>query len=383
MTGSYNETLSTVFSKGVRNAIQEEKADENFIIFRDIFPDIRIKQGDGSMNLWSLEGSYNNYLATSPTGTATGFGASILLLDDIIKNAYEGLNDKILEDHWEWFSNTMLSRLEEGGKIIIVMTRWNSNDLSGRCERYFKEAGRKVRKILYKAYENGKMLCPEILSEKSYKLKIQAMDARVAEANYNQTPIDIKGCLFNKELKVYTELPKNEDGDLIYDRFLCYTDTADTGEDNLVHATALIYQGDIYIIDLYISNEAMEITEGEVADNIYINKPDEAIMESNNGGRGYRRSVERILKEKYGYRHTIFIDEPQTKNKEARILSNSTYILNRVYMPVNWGTKYPDAYREIYSYSKDKKGQHDDTIDVLTKLAEIAQEENNFNVRFV
>ena len=52
-------------------------------------------------------------------------------------------------------------------------------------------------------------------------------------------------------------------------------------------------------------------------------------------------------------------------------------------MPVNWGTKYPAAYREIYSYSKDKKGQHDDTIDVLTKLAEIAQEENNFNVRFV
>lgn len=76
MTGSYNETLSTMFSKNVRNDIQEEKADQNRTVFSDIFPGVRIKQGDGAMNLWSLEGGYNNYLATSPTGTATGFGAT-------------------------------------------------------------------------------------------------------------------------------------------------------------------------------------------------------------------------------------------------------------------------------------------------------------------
>ncbi|MDC4242702.1 terminase, partial [Clostridium tertium] len=70
MTGSYNETLSTMFSKNVRNAIQEEKADKYKPVFSDVFPNVRIKQGDGAMNLWSLEGGYNNYLATSPTGTA-------------------------------------------------------------------------------------------------------------------------------------------------------------------------------------------------------------------------------------------------------------------------------------------------------------------------
>ena len=37
------------------------------------------------MNLWSLTGGYNNYLATSPTGTATGFGADIIIIDDLIK----------------------------------------------------------------------------------------------------------------------------------------------------------------------------------------------------------------------------------------------------------------------------------------------------------
>lgn len=76
MTGSYNETLSTVFAKAVRNAIMERKADEDRIVFSDVFPDVKIKEGDASMNLWSLEGHYANYLATSPTGTATGFGAT-------------------------------------------------------------------------------------------------------------------------------------------------------------------------------------------------------------------------------------------------------------------------------------------------------------------
>ena len=83
MTGSYNETLSTTFSKNVRNAIMEVKADKNKIVFSDVFPNVKIKHGDGAMNLWSLENGYNNYLATSPTGTATGFGASLLIIDDL------------------------------------------------------------------------------------------------------------------------------------------------------------------------------------------------------------------------------------------------------------------------------------------------------------
>ncbi|MFS1200957.1 terminase, partial [Enterococcus faecalis] len=81
MTGSYNETLSTTFSKSVRNTIQEIKADKNRVVFSDVFPGVEIKSGDGAMNLWSLNGGYNNYLATSPTGTATGFGADIIIID--------------------------------------------------------------------------------------------------------------------------------------------------------------------------------------------------------------------------------------------------------------------------------------------------------------
>ena len=145
MTGSYNETLSMNFAKSVRNTIAEEKVDAFQLVYSDMFPNTRIKRGDAAMNLWSLEGGYNNYLATSPTGTATGFGASLLIIDDLIKSALEANNADVLDKHWDWYTNTMLSRLEEGGKVIIVMTRWHSLDLAGRALDFYEKE--KVRHI--------------------------------------------------------------------------------------------------------------------------------------------------------------------------------------------------------------------------------------------
>jgi len=144
MTGSYDETLSTMFSKNVRNNIQEVKVDEFKPTYSDVFPSTKIKMGDGAMNLWSLENGYNNYLATSPTGTATGFGCTLMMIDDLIKNASEAYNEEVLQKHWDWFTNTMLSRLEEGGKIIIIMTRWASGDLAGRALEHYKAQGQKL-----------------------------------------------------------------------------------------------------------------------------------------------------------------------------------------------------------------------------------------------
>ena len=214
MTGSYNETLSTTFSKNVRNSIQEQKADRYKPVFSDVFPGTRIKRGDGAMNLWSLEGGYNNYLATSPTGTATGFGADIMIIDDLIKTAEEAHNENVKEKHWTWFTDTMLSRLEEGGKIIIIMTRWASDDLAGRALEHYQERGAKIRHITMKALldkDTHKMLCPEILSYESYQEKVAAMGEDIASANYQQEPIDLKGRLYTS-FKTYDRLPVDEQG---------------------------------------------------------------------------------------------------------------------------------------------------------------------------
>lgn len=369
MTGSYNETLSTMFSKNVRNAITEEKADLNRIVYKDIFPDAKIKYGDAAMNLWSLEDGYNNYLATSPTGTATGFGCSLLIVDDLIKNAEEAYNEITLEKHWDWFTNTMLSRLEEGGKIIIIMTRWSSRDLSGRAAEYFTKEGWKIRQIILKAMqEDGSMLCPQILSFESYLAKSRAMGSDIANANYQQEPIDKRGRLYSG-FKTYDKIPTDQCGNNLFTSINSYCDTADTGDDYLCNIIYGVYNQEAYVLDVYYTKDSMEITEPEVAKRLFENQVNIEDIESNNGGRGYARNIERELRE-YGSNRTIVRWFYQSKNKKARILSNSTWVMNHIYFPSNWRDRWPEYYEAMTSYQKEGKNKNDDAPDATTGIAE-------------
>jgi predicted phage terminase large subunit-like protein len=374
MTGSYNETLSTVFSKNVRNNISEEKADENKIVYSDIFTDRTIKKGDASMNLWSLDGGYNNYLATSPSGTATGFGADILIIDDLIKNAEEAFNDSVLEKHWNWFTQTMLSRLEEGGKIIIIMTRWATKDLAGRALKHFKEEGKKIKVIIKKALQDdGNMLCDEVLSKDSYNSKIRAMGEEIASANYQQIPIDTKGSLY-QNIKTYTEIPKDNNGNSLFEQVRSYCDTADEGKDYLCNIIYGVYNKQCYVLDVYYTKEPMETTENELAYRLNTNSVNIADIESNNGGRGFARNVERILYSTYKTNKCIIAWFHQNKNKKARILSASAWIQNNVYFPVNWRDRWSEFYSAIISYHKEGKNKHDDAADALSGLYDKIEE---------
>ena len=365
MTGSYNETLSTMFSKNVRNDIMEEKADQNRIVFSDIFPDVRIKRGDGAMNLWSLEGGYNNYLATSPTGTATGFGASLLIIDDLIKNAEEANNELTKEKHWAWFTDTMLSRLEEGGKIIIIMTRWASDDLAGRALDHFKESGARIRHISMKALQDdGTMLCDEVLSRKSYEAKIKAMGVDIASANYQQEPIDLKGRLYTS-FKTYSgELPQ-------FKEIRNYTDTADTGDDYLCSIDyGVTFASEAYILEVLYTKEPMEVTEPATAGILKKDMVNVADIESNNGGRGFARNVERILQQELHSDHTIVRWFSQNKNKQARIYSNSSWVMQHIYYPEDWRNRWPEYYDAMVKYQREGKNKHDDAPDATTGIAE-------------
>lgn len=366
MTGSYNETLSTVFSKNVRNAIQETKADKDVVVFNDIFPDTHIKYGDAAMNLWSLEGGYNNYLATSPTGTATGFGADIIIIDDLIKNAEEANNATVLEKHWEWFTNTMLSRLEEGGKIIIIMTRWHSQDLAGKALVELPKSGYKVKHISMKAYDEATdtMLCDEVLSKQAYLQKAKTMGADIASANYQQEPIDIKGKLYNQGFKTYQSLPT-------FKRISNYIDTADVGSDflcSVVYGETMDNQA--YMLDVLYTKDDMTITEPATARQLVMNKVNHSKVEGNNGGRGFARSVERHMKEDFNWNGTVVDTFHQSQNKQARIISNATWLMENLYMPENWRDKWPEYYKAMNTYQKEGKNANDDAPDATTGIAE-------------
>lgn len=363
MTGSYNETLSTVFSRSVRDTISELKADDTKIVYNDIFPHTKIKYGDSAVNLWSLEGNgYKNYLATSPTGTATGFGANILIIDDVIKNAEEANNAMVLEKHWEWFINTMLSRLETGGKIILVMTRWHSKDLAGRALDELPRAGYRVKQMSFKAYDEvtDTMLCEEVLSKEDYQRKKNTMGPDIASANYQQEPIDIKGRLYG-EFKTYQSRSN-------YIKIWNYCDTADTGKDYLCSIVwGETSDGFADVLDVVYTQKPMEYTEKAVAQQLITHKVNVSRIERNNGGRSFARSVREKIQ---GNVACAVEDFYQGNNKEARIYSNSYWIEQHVRFPSDWRTRFPEYYQAMTTYQKEGKNKHDDAPDATTGIAE-------------
>ena len=366
MTGSYNETLSSTFAKQVRDMIATEQT-QGVTVYRDVFPDTKIKYGEASMNKWALEGSQvANYLATSPTGTATGFGADLIVIDDLIKNSEEAYNSNVLEKHIDWFTNTMLSRTEKGFKLIIIMTRWASNDLAGFILSNYDD----VVHINYKAInDDGTPLDEGTLSLEDFEFKTKNMAKEIVYANYQQEPIDIKGRLYSS-IKTYNQLPMDSNNNLLFTAYKNYTDTADTGDDYLCSICYGVYNKEAYILDVLYTKEPMEITEPATAKILIENNIKEADIESNNGGRGFARAVDKHLLEKYNSNRCKVRWFHQTQNKRARILSNATWVMEHIYFPVNWADRWPEFYKAITTYQKEGKNKHDDAPDVLTGIAE-------------
>ena len=361
ITGSYNERLAERFARKVRNTIMTPPGRSNRIVFQDIFPGVNVSNKDSSVSMWSLEGSpWPNYLATSPTGTATGMGGDVLIVDDIIKNAAEAYSELAKDNHWEWFANTMMSRLEGNDwKVIIVATRWATDDLAGKVLDNYS-----CDHIKFKAWEDtpeGRVFtCPSILNEKSMLLKSTGMNRDIMLANYQQEPIDIKGRLYH-DFNTYKPSEVTPEPD---DVIFSVTDTADKGTDFLCTIVYFVRDGIVYVLDAIYTDSPMEITEKLVADTLDAKNVLVAYTEANNGGRLFARNVRRIKMDK----RTVFEEEVTTSNKESRILTSSGWVQSYVWWPEGWKHRWPDMYNEIMSYNAKGKNEHDDAVDALAMI---------------
>ncbi|GGC74883.1 phage terminase large subunit [Enterococcus wangshanyuanii] len=369
-TGSYNEDMATDFSKEVRDTIAEERVTDDQVVYNDIFPRAKLKHGTSAAKRWALQGSKLSYLATSPGGSGTGKGFDFMIIDDVIKGIKEALNEVELQKHWDWFTKQMLSRVESGGKIAVIMTRWHSKDLAGHIIDEMPAMGYKIRTVIMQALIDEKtetMLCSSVLSYKDYKKKCAAMGIDIASANYQQVPIDQKGRLY---LDGFNEYEQSDLPEIIHT--YAYTDTADEGDDK--HAMYIFGQtldNKAYILDILYTVEDQGITRDKTVEKLYKNEVNTAWFESNNGGTGYARSVSDKLKEKYRTNQTVIKWFHQSKNKKARIITNAPWIMENVFFPKGWKHRWPELYEDLMSYQKQGKNKHDDAPDGLTGIAEI------------
>ncbi|EQB3101475.1 phage terminase large subunit [Clostridium botulinum] len=371
MTISYNDDQATEFSRFTRDTIMKDKVTGNFV-FSDVFPDTKIKRGDASVQKWALEGQFFNYLGCGFGGSATGKGCNIMIIDDPIKSASIAFNDEALDKIYNEYSNTFLSRLEGNNSIqIICMTRWRDKDLCGRILEDKEEAKYwYVLKLPAYNEEKDEMLCNEILNKQSYMRLKRKLDEMIFLANYQQITVDKKGALYKIKDNTYDDIPKDINGISLLENKFCYIDTADTGKDYLAAIVGGIYQGYIYILDIVYTQKSMEQTEKDVADLIYRNNVSETWIESNNGGRGFARNVERILAEKYNNRFCIIHKFSQSKNKQSRILTQSSFVNQRVYFPKDVKMRWDKAWKDLLNYQRTDKNAHDDIEDALTGLVE-------------
>lgn len=353
--------LSSMFSTQIRDTILGYNYGKGGMPYSDIFPETKIKQGFATKSKWELEGSSEpSYRATSPTSALTGSRADYFIIDDIIKNSVDAMNAKVHEANFDWYRNTLFSRADgDNYKFIFVMQRWAKADLSGRIIDFY---GDDVVSIDYPAInEKGDMLEPTIMSRDKLDEAKRTLRPEVFKANYLQQPMDVEGRLYTG-FSEWSELPdapikKNN------------TDVADQGKDNVCSINWLEIDGKVYITDIYYSPDKAEITEPMVAKIINAGSITEAEFESNNGGKGYARNVERELKA-LGNIKTVIKWTAQTSNKEARILTSSAWVQNNVYMPPNWTSKYPDFAQEVLGYVAGGKNEHDDGVDVLATIYE-------------
>ena len=138
------------------------------------------------------------------------------------------------------------------------------------------------------------------------------------------------------------------------------------GDDYLCSLSyAVDTDGVVYIVDAVYSREPMEVTEQQVAEMLVRSQVRSALVESNNGGRGFARAVQRLApRVKVEWFH-------QSGNKEARILSNSATALHTIRFPRGWAHRWSELYAHLTTYRRDfKANRWHDAADVVTGIVE-------------
>jgi predicted phage terminase large subunit-like protein len=382
---SYSDTLALDNSEEVKDMVQESW-------YQELFPEVQIKKDSKAKKKWYTTKGGGVY-ATSSNGQVTGFGAGkvdeeedegkeedptemdeffadwdqktgfggAIIIDDPLKPE-DALSDVRREKVNSRYDSTISNRVNSRKTpIIIIMQRLHPQDLCGYVLENGEQGEWEVLS-LPSIKADGTALWPfkHTLAELN---KLWKRNAAVFESQHLQNPKPLEGLLY-KVLRTYKSLPPG------HWEIKAVCDTADTGEDFLCCIVYLVTRSAYYILDVYYTEDGMETTENETAVLLTKHQVRSARIESNNGGRGFARAVERICREVLGNRSTAIRWYHQKDNKEVRIYTKAAEVQNMVYFPEGWDKMWPKFYQAVTGYLAKGKNKHDDAPDTLTMMVE-------------
>ncbi len=381
---SYNQPFARKFNRDNQRIIDSQP-------YNNLFPNTtlnksRFTEESGneikSADEFEIVGKRGGVKVVGRGGALTGNPVDVAVLDDIYKDYAEGNSPVILESAWDWYTTVVKTRLHNDSQQLIVFTRWNEEDLIGRIEEKEEVVticsisdlknipDRAWVKINFEAIQTGEPteLDPREKNEPLWKerhslIKLKEdrdLDPEKFECLYQGDPKPKEGLMYDS-FSLYDDLPESHLG--VYN----YTDTADTGKDYLCSIDYVLSKHrKAYIINLLYTDKPMEDTEPMTASLLDGDDVSRSRIESNNGGRGFARAVQKI---KSG--RTVISWFHQSKNKESRIFTASAGVQRDIYFPSDWHIRWPDFYKAMTRYKKlFTANKHDDAPDAVTGVYE-------------
>lgn len=365
--------------KSFYNGCLEYLTAPNEYLFYDVFPDARLVQTNADTKTVNLKSKsrFPTIMCRSIDARQVGLSeaTNVLYLDDCVEGREEAKNRQRLDDKWEVISGDIMGRAIEGTPMVFTGTRYSLYDPIGRVQEHAQREGWAWRAIEipaldlvtdesnYEYEREGK----KVFTTAYFREQRELLSAEQFESEFQQQPFEAKGLLFNKdELNYFFELPKDRDPDTI----IAVGDTAESGSDSTSMPVAMIYGGDVYIVDVVFDDSPAEVTKPECAKCLIENKVASAVFESNNAGQYYARDVDQIIRDR-GY--SVGIRTKRTiSNKQTRIEFASDNIKKNFYFkhPSTYkrGSQYWNFMKEVTTYTRSGKVPHDDAPDSLSLL---------------
>lgn len=194
---AHTAELAVGFGRKVRNLIQNED-------FQKVFSGVNLSADSKAAGRWNTN-KRGDYFAIGVGGAVTGKGADILIIDDPHSEqdaATGAYNPEVFDKVYEWYTSGPRQRLQPGGAIIIVMTRWSKRDLTGQIlKNSIQRDGSAEWKLieLPAILDSGKALWPEFWNIEELKSLKAELPVAKWSAQYQQDPTSEEGALIKRE----------------------------------------------------------------------------------------------------------------------------------------------------------------------------------------
>ena len=190
---AHTAELAVGFGRKVRNLV-------NTPVYQNIFP-TKLSTDSKAAGRWNTDKG-GDYYAIGVGGAVTGKGADIFIIDDphSEQEAMQG-NPEVYDRVYEWYSSGPRQRLQPGGAIVVVMTRWSKRDLTGQIiNNSIKREGDEWEVIEFPALlPSGTPLWPEFWSQKELEAIKKEIPVSKWEAQYQQNPTSEGGAILKRE----------------------------------------------------------------------------------------------------------------------------------------------------------------------------------------